>query len=207
MKQYLDYIKKTSSWLYKLSKDEDLSLLWVYWDYTWSVIRHRCLIRQYVIGEFWKKSNAERKRCLTYNRIVKLFKKLNQKDYIHILNNKPEFNAFFKDFVHRGWLNCEHATEKDFVEFVKKHDTIIIKPLDGVEGGGIRKFILSQNPGTDLSVMFRNLQKEKVLIEEIIKQHKLMIFGNTSVNTIRTHTILDKQGKGHVIKAILRAGV
>ena len=99
MKQYLDYIKKTSSWLYKLSKDEDLSLLWVYWDYTWSVIRHRCLIRQYVIGEFWKKSNAERKRCLTYNRIVKLFKKLNQKDYIHILNNKPEFNAFFKDFV------------------------------------------------------------------------------------------------------------
>ena len=34
-----------------------------------------------------------------------------------------------------------------------------------------------------------------------------MVFGNTSVNTIRTHTILDKKGKAHVIKAILRAGV
>ena len=73
MKQYINYLKKTFSWLNQLSKDENLSLAWLYWDYAWAVIRHRCLIRQYVIGEFWKFSNPERKKCLTYNRIVKLF--------------------------------------------------------------------------------------------------------------------------------------
>lgn len=34
-----------------------------------------------------------------------------------------------------------------------------------------------------------------------------MVFGNTSVNTIRTMTLTDKNGKGHVVKAMLRAGV
>ena len=57
MKQYIDYINKTISWLTKLAKDENLSLVWCYSDYLGAVIRHRCLIRQYVIGEFWKKSN------------------------------------------------------------------------------------------------------------------------------------------------------
>ncbi len=207
MNAYIEYIKKTFSWLNKLVKDENLPLYWVYWDYMWAVIKHRCLIRQYVIGEFWKKSNPERKKCLTYNRIVKLFDKYNQKEYIHFLNEKPDFNSYFKDFVHREWLHSESVTETDFVAFVKKYDSVIIKPVDGVEGGGIRKFVLSKNPDTNLSELFADLKNENVLIEQVIIPNKHMVFGNTSVNTIRTHTFLDKNGKAHVIKAILRAGV
>lgn len=45
------------------------------------------------------------------------------------------------------------------------------------------------------------------MIEEVIKQHPDMCFGNASVNTIRMHTILDKKGKAHVFKPILRVGV
>lgn len=160
-----------------------------------------------MIGEFWKKSNVERKKCLTYNRILKLFYKLNQKEYIHYLNEKPDFNAYFSDFVQRGWLHSEKATEKEFVAFVKMYDSVIIKPVAGVEGERIRKFVLSNNPDTDLSSMFKELKKENVLVEEIIKQHPRMVFGNSSVNTIRTHTILGKDGKAHVVKAILRVGV
>lgn len=55
--------------------------------------------------------------------------------------------------------------------------------------------------------MFVALQKEDVMVEEIISQHHSMVFDNSSVNTIRTHTVLGKDGKAHVIKAILRAGV
>ena len=78
MRQYIDYIIKTRNWLNKLAKDENLSRCWVYYDYALAVLKHRCLIRQYVIGEFWRASNAERKRRLTYNRIVKLFGKLTE---------------------------------------------------------------------------------------------------------------------------------
>lgn len=160
-----------------------------------------------MIGEFWKLSNLERKKRLTYHRIVKLFYKYNCSEFIHLLNNKQEFNAYFHSFVHRNWIYIKDVEESDFVRFVKKYDSVIIKPTDGVEGGGIRKFVLSENQNVDLSKMYVDLKHENVLVEEIIKQHPRMVFDNTSVNTIRTHTILDSNGKGHVVKAILRAGV
>lgn len=207
IEKYSAYIKKTIAWLNKLAKDEHLSLAWVYWDYSMSVIKHKCLIRQYVIGEFWKLSNPERKKRLTYNRMVKLFDKYNNPAYIHYLNEKQDFNAYFKDFVHRGWIYVRDVDETEFKNFLKKYDAVIIKPVDGVEGGGVRKFVLSKNAGTDLSKMYTDLKNEDVLVEEIIVQHPRMIFGNTSVNTIRIHTILDSKGKAHVVKAILRAGV
>lgn len=207
MQKYFEYIKKTIYWLNKLSKDENLPLVWVYYDYACAVLEHRCLIRQYVIGEFWKKSNPERKKCLTYSRIVKLFNKYNDKEYIHLLNEKPDFNSYFQNFVHREWIHSINTSKDEFVAFVKKHNAVIIKPVDGVEGGGIRKFVLSENTKTDLAELYEELKKENVLIEQIIISNKQMVFGNTSVNTIRTHTFLDKKGKAHVIKAILRAGV
>lgn len=204
---YLQYIRKTFKWLNRLAEEENLSIVWVYWDYACAMLKHRCLIRQYVIGEFWRLSNPERRKRLTYNRIVKLFNKYNEKDYIHYLNEKNEFNAYFKDFVHRHWIFSGDITAEEFESFVRRHDSVIIKPMDGVEGFGIRKFVLSKNPKINLKELFINLKKEGVMIEEIIVQHPNMVFGNTSVNTIRTHTVLDKNGRAHVIKAILRAGV
>lgn len=207
VKLYADYIKKTCTWLNKLAKDEHLSLTWAYWDYFMSVIKHRCLIRQYVIGEFWKLSNPERKKRLTYHRMVKLFDKYNQTEYIHYLNEKPDFNTYFSDFVHRDWIYIGNASKDEFISFLYKHDSVIIKPVDGVEGGGVRKFTLSENQNTDLDKTYEELRKENLLVEQVIEQHPRMVFGNTSVNTIRVHTILDTKGKAYVIKAILRAGV
>lgn len=207
VKLYANYIRKTCKWLNRLAKDEHLSLVWVYYDYFMAVVRHRCLIRQYVIGEFWKLSNPERRKRLTYHRMVKLFDKYNQPAYIHYLNEKPDFNQFFSDFVHRDWIHIAKASKDEFISFLEKHDSVIIKPVDGVEGGGVRKFTLSESKDANLDKMYENLKKEDVLIEQVIVQHPRMVFGNASVNTIRVHTILDSRGKAHVVKAILRAGV
>lgn len=170
-----------------------------------SVIRHRCLIRQYVIGEFWKLSNPERKKRLTYNRIVNLFNSYNNPEYIHYLNEKTDFNAFFKDFVKRDWVHIDNISKEDLYSFIKAHEEVIIKPINGVEGGGIRKLRFSND--IDINKLYEELKLENVLIEEVIKQNSRMNFGNTAVNTIRTHTFIDKNGKAHVTKAILRAGV
>lgn len=205
MRKYIDYIKKTVLWLNELANKEDLPVLWVYWDYFLAVLKHRCLIRQYVIGEFWKLSNAARKRALTYSRIVSLFDKYNNPDYIHILNNKSDFNAYFSRYIRRDWLYVRDASLDDFKLFLSNHRTFIIKQIDGVEGTGVRKFTI--NDETNVEHLYSELSQENVLIEELIIQHPQMIFNNTSVNTIRTHTVLDKYGKAHVVKAILRAGV
>lgn len=203
--QYLVYIKKTYTMLNDLAKEKNLSTLWVFYDYACALIKHRCLIRQYVIGEFWRLSNPERNRRLTYSRMVSLFNKYNNSEYIHYLNDKPDFNAYFKDFVKRDWLYIKSASYEDFKEFLSVHREVIIKPMDGVEGGGIQKLYISDN--IDKRDLYNDLLLKDVLIEEVIDQHPQMRFGNTAVNTIRTHTILDKNGNAHLIKAILRAGV
>ena len=207
MKALLRYFGKTISWLNELAEKEGLSKLWLYFDYASAAIWHRCLIRQYVIGEFWRASSAERKRRITYNRIVKLYDKLNSKEYIHYLNEKPEFNAYFSKYVRRDWLHIINVSYDEFCDFLVKYDSVIIKPVDAMQGRGIRKFTLSEVPDTNLLDMYENLRKENVLIEQIIVQHPKMIFGNASVNTIRMYTILDEKGKAHPLKAILRAGV
>lgn len=204
---YVAYIKKVFNWIGKLSKEVNVSKTRLFTDYAGAVLVHGCLIRQYCIGGFWAKSYAERKKCLTYPRMVKMMKKLNNPDYIHFLNEKADFNKFFKDFVHRDWIYIKEVTEEAFEAFVKEHGIVIIKPVAGVEGGGVRKFRYNEQPETDLKQLYADLIKEDVMVEEVIKQHTRMVFGNTSVNTIRTMTLTDKQGKGYIVKAILRAGV
>lgn len=74
-----------------------------------------------------------------------------------------------------------------------------------MEGHGIYKLEASNVSNLDMEA--ERLAAQQVMIEEILVQHPDMIFGNTSVNTIRAHTILDRNGKGHVHSCVLRAGV
>lgn len=204
---YFAYVKKVFNWIDVLSKEVQVSKIRLLLDYAGAFLYHGCLIRQYRIGGFWAKSNAVRNKCLTYPRMVKMMKKLNNPEYIHYLNIKVDFNKYFKDFVHRDWIYIKEVTEESFENFVKKYGCIIIKPVAGVEGGGVRKFNYNAHLDVDLKQLYAKLIQEDVMVEEIISQHSGMVFGNTSVNTIRTMTLTDKNGKGHVLKAILRAGV
>ena len=136
MNIYFQYIKKVFRLLSVLSKEKDIPRWYCFYDYFKSLLRHSCLIRQYVYGNFWKISEAQRKKVLTYRRISKLFDQLNQKSYIHFLENKNDFNSFFKDFVHRDWLYVTASSFEDFQKFTQKHHVVVVKPLRGVEGGG-----------------------------------------------------------------------
>ena len=81
---------------------------------------------------------------------------------------------------------------------------LIIKPIDSLQGQGIFKVDLDET--FDVKTCFARFKGQNVLIEEGIRQHPSMYFENSSVNTIRVFTVLDREGKGHIIKAVLRAG-
>lgn len=207
MNKYIAYIKKVFELCKELSNEIGISTWRVLFDYFHCFLKHGTYIRQYTIGDFWKYSDYQRKKMLTYPRMVKMMNKLNNPDYIHFLNEKVDFNKFFSELVHREWLYIKDVNEDEFEAFVKRHGIVIIKPVAGVEGGGVRKFKYTEHPEINLKQLCTELQTEDVLVEEVIKQHPGMVFGNSSVNTIRTMTIIDKQGNGHVVKAMLRAGV
>lgn len=130
---------------------------------------------------------------------------LNKKEDIHILENKAHFNKFFSDFICRDWILSSESSPKQIADFIRKFGKVIVKPFDAMEGHGIYK--LDVNKIDNIEYEASKLASQQVMIEEILVQHPDMVFGNTSVNTIRVHTILDKHGKGHVLSCVLRAGV
>ena len=202
-----NYFKRIWRELSELSKQTGYSRLYHLCDYLSAFVRHGVHIRQYIIGDFWRLSNPERSRRLTFYRMIDLEKKYNDRQYAHYLNNKKDFNESFSEFIHRGWMCVKGSSFGVFKDFLEKYTSIIIKPLADKEGNGVSKFTYSGQDDADLRQLFDELTAQDALIEEFLCPHPDMVFGNTCLNTIRMMTLCGPDGKGHIMKAILRAGV
>lgn len=181
------------------------SAIGLYAEFFYCFAHYGCLPRQYFNGQFWNKTTNDRKDILTYRKFVKIMTTLNQGQDVHILENKAHFNKFFSEFVHRDWLLSSESSPNQIAEFIRRYGKVIVKPFDAMEGHGIYKLDISSIDNIEAEA--EKLAGQQVMVEEILVQHPGMIFGNTSVNTIRVHTILDRNGKGHVLSCVLRAGV
>lgn len=209
IKFYYNYLKKCNRLLKELAKSNEggTSLFLYYWmDYLWAAMRHGCLIRHYVYGEFYRLREFERKRSLTYPRICKIFKKCNDRDYIHILESKRDFNKFYSKFVKRDWIYNQDASYDEFKQFCLKHDSIIVKPLELCEGHGIFR-VDNVKSDQEIKELYDKLKDAPYMLEECIVSHKQLQFGNKSVNTIKIDTLLKKDGEVYVFKPALRVGV
>ena len=74
-----------------------------------------------------------------------------------------------------------------------------------MQGIGIEKVYVTDN--TDLKILYEELKRKNVLLEEIVQSNPNVVFNNKSLNTIRVYTVLDKNGKPQIIKTILRVGI
>ena len=206
---YFDYLRRSNLELKNLSKKINTNILYLWYDFVKASIAHGAILQHYCRGGFHQLKGVERRKSMTYRRICKVYKQCNNPEYQHLLDNKADFNKFFSEYINRLWL---YAKEMDYSAFKRLCDQIgggnalIIKPIDGVEGHGIYKVTI---PATDDGIknLFNKLKGQNSLIEECIKQHPQMAYGATSVNTIRPHTIMDKEGNVHLMKCLLRVGV
>jgi glutathione synthase/RimK-type ligase-like ATP-grasp enzyme len=119
-----------------------------------------------------------RSKCLTHYRRVALEEKYNNPADFHYFKNKPEFNRFFADYVRRGWLWVRECTFEDFKAFLAQYKSVIVKPMDGKQGDGIRKLNYDNQDDTALRALFDSLVDENVIVEELIVQHRDMVFAN-----------------------------
>lgn len=203
MNRYLNYLKKVNEHLNFISDKEDASLCRLYLDYAYCLFRHGCLINQYSKGHFYKQSGIIRAKSFTQRRVTKIINRYNDPRFIHILENKNEFNSFFSEFMCRKWLYSKEMTKEQFNDFISKCKKIFVKPLDDMEGHGICFLDLSDRNTDDI---FDNLKKRNAILEEPVVQNRMLDLGNKSVNTARILTVTDSLGKAHVISAGLRAG-
>ena len=201
------YFKRIYKEVTALSAQTGYSRFYHLWDYLTAFVRHGAHIDQYTGGGFWRYSNPMRAKCLTHYRRLALEKRYNNPDDIHYFKNKPEFNVFYRDFIRREWIWLKESTFEEFKEFLCRHSSVIVKPMDGKQGEGIWRLDYTNQGDDELRQLYDELHQNAFLIEELIDQHPDMVFGNKSVNTVRVLTACRPDGTARVMKAFMRAGV
>jgi len=177
-------------------------VLYHFLDCTYCNWKYGCRSYQYHDMDFYKLRSFDRAKVMTSGR-SKEVAKYNDPQYIHIAQNKNEFNTVFKDFIKRDWLYCKDAKFEEIMAFVQKHNRVIVKPNASEAGSGI--YFLESNDVTPKQI--EEIIGGDILLEECVIQHPDMAFGGHSVNTIRVITMIDNQSLPHILTAALRCGV
>ncbi len=204
LKHFFSGVNKYKSAIDSLALLVSINKYKLYLDCIWSFVRYGCVINHYIYGHFYQLRSYERKKAFTFRIWKRIIHKANDQSVIHFLKNKVDFNCLYADFLGRDWLYSKEMTIVQFKDFVNKHKEAIIKPMDGMEGDGISlcKF------ESDIESLFNTFKQKELLIEERIIQHPEMVFGNSSVNTIRVYTIFNERtGSVHLLKTVVRAGI
>lgn len=190
----VDNIKRFSDNTKNHIEKENRSIAWL--SELYCFFRHGCSPDDYFRYEFYKKSDYERSRFITYRRSQRLIKQYNNPEFTKFFQEKQLFNTKFNEFLGREWIDCSKASGDDFASFVHRHGCILMKPLRGGQGKGIFKL-------SDKDIRTFELERHKdFLAEQIIVQHpKMALLNSSSVNTIRVLTF-----KGKVIACALRIG-
>lgn len=159
----------------------------------------------YDLFEMYNLTDAQRDTYITRGRNNNLIERYNNKAYFHIFENKNEFNKKFEKYIKRDWIDTTTSPKEDVVNFIKKHDVFMAKPIDGGCGKGIEKIETKdyESPEELYNYLIENHNFE---LEEVIKQHEeVSKIYPKAINTVRMVTIL-KDNKPHVICAYFRIG-
>ena len=159
-------------------------------------IRFGCSPDDYFRYEFFRKSNYERNKFITFRRSKKIIRENNNPEYAHVFNDKREFNSVFHGFIGRAWIDLSTSSNNEFEIFVRRYKQVLMKPVGGSQGRGI--FLLTEENLPKLRLEdYRNY-----VAEEIVQQHSSMAdLGGSSVNTIRVLTFGDE-----IVSCALKVG-
>ena len=144
-------------------------------------------------------SRKERRKIITRGKNNKIIKQCNNKNAVHLLHNKQEFDEKFSSYLNRDFLYLDN-NENEFVSFVNRHPIFIAKPVD-LECGKKVELINAKNK--DLHELYTYLTQEKInLLEEQAVQNKVINdLHPFSINTVRIVTL-----NSHVVASYLRIG-
>ena len=158
----------------------------------------------YRIFYFEELSSKQRKTFVTRGINNSYIKAMNDPKYFDSFNNKVKFNKIFSKYIGRDYVYLDNNYE-EFLSFVKKHKTILVKPIDLQCGKNIEKIII--NKSINLKKLYDQLNSNKqLLVEQYIIQSKEMnkLFPN-SVNSLRIVAGY-KNGKSKILFRAIRIG-
>lgn len=162
-----------------------------------------CSVDEYFHFDFFHKSDAERDAYLTQLRQDEIASSVGDDCRpLTIPGNKVLFHMLFGEYLRREWCNPSACTEAEFVAFVERRGTVMVKPPDLCKGLGIYKF--SHESAEKTAALYRELRGHGGLVEEVLVQHPEMDRINPHlINTIRVATYTDADDV-HIVAAAMR---
>lgn len=180
--------------------------LFIFLDATWSAWFYGCAIDDYFRYYFFLLNHTGRRRFIVWRQRRRIILTCNDKAQRILFDNKCSFNETFAGFIGRQWLDTTRCSYEEFLSFAYRYTSFFVKPIVGSFGQGARVQAVADE--RDLPELFCNLQRERVIVEELIQQLPEMAeFNPTSVNTLRLVTLLGANGAVKVMTASLRLGV
>ena len=137
----------------------------------------------------------ERRHLVPRRENLKFIRSVNNVTDTSVLSDKRKCYLHFSDCYHRDVLAvtpqevASPQMRQAFVQFVRKHGTVIIKPMSECEGKGVQA--IDGNDCSDERLMaVTDDYTEGYLAEERVQQHPFMAaIHPQSVNTIRINTV------------------
>ncbi len=190
--------------LYKTAKSVSHSkwdLLVVALDFLYCKLRFHITTYEYKKFKFYNLKNRYRKHFLLRDYRTKIINIVTRK----YTRSKFIFYKRIPDVYKRDIILAPHCGEKNFVEFVKKNEHIIVKPDTGSVGEGVFEYRYSDEASA--KKLFSGFSLESpVICETFIKQHRSFEeLCPYSLNTVRIVTIL-YYGEVEVVAATLKMG-
>ncbi|MBR4952417.1 MAG: hypothetical protein IKY56_05425 [Alistipes sp.] len=176
-------------------------------DYKKALKKHRVTWSEYFYQyEYWKLSEEKRNSFVSRSNMQKLYRTLVHENVRELMHNKEKFLQTFNSYIYRRWICLSEGdtSKKENLRNLLELGDCIIKPISGSLGSGIRK--ISMKDIEDIDILYKELCKEKVLVEECLKAtDEIQSFNPDSLNTIRVVTI-SKKPKATVFGAFIRMG-
>lgn len=170
----------------------------------WCLFRYGARPLDYTRFEFHKKSARERNRYLTLYRYVHLLKKFGR--YNEAVFGKIAEYRTYSDYIKRPWMVADNNTsQQDIRSFIEKQGIVFAKPNMGDQGKGVLK--IKSNDVDAIEQLLKDCATNAFVVEGAIEQApEIAAINPTSVNTIRSFTLLKNDGTTKIISILLRAG-
>ncbi len=161
----------------------------------------------YDLFEMYNLTDEQKDTYITRGRNNALIAKYNNPEYNYIFRNKYEFNKRFKKYIKRDFIKVNETPKEEIINFMKKHQEFMAKPITGTCGKGIEKINIKDYASLDNIYDYLTMPGMNFELEELLIQNKEVskIYAE-SINTVRIVTILDDLDIPHIICAYFRIG-
>ena len=172
-----------------------------------------CLLRygagyyDYQIFAFYDRTPAERATYVTRGVSKRLNQFMNQVEYMHLFDNKDEFNKLFAKYIRRGWLVIPESSKEQIAAFVEGKKEVFVKIVDGECSHGCERIHMDEWP--DFDALYQHIIDGGFgLLEDVVDQHPdIEALHPGSVNCLRVITMLGDDGEPHCMYVVQKMGM